>query len=171
MDVKIKPSLLKIRREKIKHIILHHTSELYKKETSRIDNNKYQMKGIYDGTFELKQGDINYHYIIEKVEDEYSVFTCRPFTFLCDFDDINEQYNKSSLHIGLMGNYDFKVPEKRLYEILAFRLLNPFSRLFQINENNIHFHRDLSDNDDLTCPGLFLDKSIIISMMRKYVIK
>jgi len=171
MDVKIKPSLLTIRRNKLRYIILHHTSEIYKDSKSKINNNKYQMKGIYDGTLELKHGDVNYNFVIDKIDGEFSVFTCRPFTFLCDFDDIPDQYNRSAVHIGLMGNYDFKISEKRCYEILAYRILNPISKMFKIPETNIFFHRELSDNKDLTCPGLFVDKTVIISMMRKYLIK
>ena len=68
MKIPFKPSLLKVRRGKPRFIILHHTSEMYENPESRIDNQKFQMPGISKGVLELKQGDINYHYVIEKLQ-------------------------------------------------------------------------------------------------------
>ena len=70
-----------------------------------------------------------------------------------------------------MGSYDFKIPEKRCYEILAFRVLNPFMKMFHIAPNKIKFHNEVSDNKDLSCPGDFIDKEVVISMVRRFVIK
>jgi len=163
--------MMTVRRKKPKWIILHHTSELYDVPQARIDNAKYQMPGIFSGVLEKKQGDINYHYIIEKVKDEYIPICCRPFVFMCEWDDIHPDINERAIHVALMGNYDFKIPEKRCYEILAYRLLNPFMNMYHITPNKIKFHSEVSSNKDLTCPGDFVDPVVIESMVRKYVIK
>jgi hypothetical protein len=77
-----------------------------------------------------------------------------------------------SIHIALLGSYDFKVPTKRLYETLAYRCLNPLVRVFHIPVKNIKLHSEVSTNPDKqTCPGLFVDKSVIISQVNRFVIK
>lgn len=171
MKIPLRPSRLKVRRESIRYIILHHTAEIYEQPESRIDNQLYQMPGIFKGVLEKKQGDVNYNYIVEKIKDDYIAITCRPFVYLCEWDDIDVNINKRAIHVALLGNYDFKVPEKRCYEVLAFRLLNPMLKMFRLNPNRILFHNEVSDIDDLTCPGDFIDKAIVISMVRRYVIK
>jgi len=171
MKIPLKPSLLKIRRGKPQWIILHHTSELYVNPASKIDNPKFQIKGLLKGVLELKQADINYHYVIDKIEDDYQPVICRPFVYLCDWDDIPININNRSIHISLLGNYDFKVPEKRMYEILAFRVLNPMLKMFKLSPNRIKLHRDVSSNKDLTCPGDFIDEAMIEAQVRRFIIK
>lgn len=169
--IRLRPSLLKVRRKSVKWIILHHTAEMYEFPESRIDNQKFQMPGLYKGVLEKKQGDINYHYVLDKIKDEYNPIACRPLVYLCDWPDISTDVNKRAVHVALMGSYDFKVPEKRMYEVLAFRLLNPFMKMFNITPNRIKLHSELSSNKDLTCPGEFIDKNMVIAMTRRYVIK
>ncbi len=171
MKIPFKPSMMQIRRSSIKWIILHHTSEIYVNPESRIDNAKFQIPGISKGVLELKQGDINYHYILDKIEEDYYPILCRPYVYLCEWDDIHDDINKRSIHIALLGNYDFKVVEKRCYEVLAYRLLNPMMKLFGITPNKIKLHKDVSNNNDISCPGDFVDPIVIESMVRKFVLK
>jgi hypothetical protein len=171
LKIQLRPSTLKLRRNKIKYIIIHHTSEMYKRDEAKIDNRKYQMPDIFKGVLENKDGDINYHYILEQVKEEYVPVICRPISFLCDWDDIDPNINRRSIHIGLLGNYDLKIPDKRLYEIMTFRVISPMLKLFNLSTERIKFHSEVSSNKDLTCPGEFLEKAKIISMIRKFVIK
>jgi hypothetical protein len=73
--------------------------------------------------------------------------------------------------VALLGSYDFKIPEQRLYEILAYRLLNPIMKQFIINPSLIYFHHEISNKKDETCPGTFIDKNKIITMVRRFVVK
>jgi len=171
MKIPLRPSRLTVRRQTVKYIIIHHTAELYPAPESKIDNAKYQMPGLFKGVLEDKTADVNYHYVIDKIKDEYVPIVCRPFIYLCEWDDIHDDINKRSVHVALMGNYGYKVPEKRLYEILAFRVLNPFMKMFHITPNKIKFHNEVTNIKDLTCPGDFIDKEIVISMVRRFVIK
>ncbi len=171
MKIPLKPSLMKIRRGKPKWIILHHTSEIYENPMAKIDNSKFQIQGLSKGVLELKQSDYNYHYVIEKINDEYYPIVCRPFVYLCEWDDIDPNINNRSIHIGFLGDYNYKIPEKRFYEVLAFRILNPMLKMFKLAPNRIKFHNDVSSNEELTCPGDFIDKEIIISMVRRFVVK
>jgi hypothetical protein len=169
--IHLRPSLLDIRRKSVKWIIVHHTAEIYEFPESRIDNNKYQMPGIYAGVLEKKQGDVNYHYVLDKIKGEYNCIACRPIVYLCDWPDIPADINKRAVHVALMGSYDYKVPEKRMYEILAFRLLNPMIKLFGISPNRIKMHYEVTKDKDLSCPGDFINKDVIIAMTRRYVVK
>ena len=171
MKIPLKPSMMQIRRQSVKWIILHHTAEMYHQPEARIDNAKYQWPSLAKGVLELKQGDINYHYIVEKVGEDYIPIACRPISYLCDWDDIDVNINNRAVHVALLGSYDFKIPEKRCYEILAYKLLNPMLKLFHIPPSKIKFHRDVSSDKDLSCPGDFVDQAVIIAMVRKFVIK
>jgi hypothetical protein len=171
MKIPLRPSLLKVRRQSVKWIILHHTSEMYDEPGARIDNAKYQLKYLFNGVLEKKQGDVNYHYVIDKIKDDYIATVTRPFVYLCEWDDIDVNINNRAIHVALMGNYDFKVPEKRMYEVLAFRLLNPFMKMYHIAPNKIKMHYEVSSNKDLTCPGDFIDRAVVESMVRRFVIK
>jgi len=172
MRIPLKPSLLKMRRTKVKWIILHHTIDEYPGAIdAKVDNSKYQMKSIFNQVLEQKHGDVNYHFVIDKIKEDYVPITCRPFVTLCDYSDITTNINNSAIHIALLGSYDFKVPEKRLYEVLAFRLINPLLKMFLLNPNRIKFHHEVSDIKDKTCPGDFMDKDIVIAMVRRFVLK
>lgn len=171
MKIPFKPSLLKVRHEAVRYIILHHSVCKYPAPESKIDNPKYQMTGLYNGVLEQKDADINYNFVIDKIKDDYAIITCRPFVTYCTFDDIDPNINKYAIHVSFMGSYDLKIPTKRCYEVLAYRLLNPMLKMYHLNPNRILFHRDISNNKDLTCPGYFVDKESIIAMVRRFVLK
>ena len=171
MKIPLKPSLLKVRRQSVKFIILHHTSCLYPQPAARIDNPKYQLPSLFKGVLEQKTADINYHYVVEKIKEDYVALVCRPFVYECVWNDIDPNINKKSVHIAILGNYSFKIPEKRLYEVLAFRLLNPFMKMFGLSPSRIKFHKEVSSNKDLDCPGEFFNKDVAIAMTRRFIIK
>jgi hypothetical protein len=171
MKIQLRPSLLKVRRQTVKWIILHHTAELYKQPAAKIDNPQFQLPELYKGVLEDKTGDVNYHYVIEKIKDDYYPITTRPFPYLCQWDDIDVNINNRSIHVALLGNYDFTVPEVRLYEVLAYRLLNPFMKMFGLTPQKIKFHSELSSNEALTCPGDFVDMGRVEALVRRFVIK
>lgn len=171
MKLPLKPSLLKVRRGKPQWIILHHTSEMYENPEARIDNSKFQLKGLSKGVLEKKQGDINYHYVLDKIEEDYQPIVCRPFVYLCEWDDIAPSINNRAIHISLLGNYNFKVPEKRLYEILAYRIINPMLKMFKLDPSRVKLHSEVSSDKELTCPGDFIDPAVIEAQVRRFVIK
>lgn len=171
MKLPLKPSMLKLRRQSVKWIILHSTIEMYDLPQARIDTPKYQTSALFKGVLEKKQGDVNYHYVVEKIKEDYVPIVLRPFPYMCEWDDIRPDINNRSIHIALLGDYNFTIPSKRLYEILAYKLLNPFMKMYRLSPSRIKFHREVSDNKDLTCPGDFVDPAIIEAMVRKFVLK
>ena len=171
MKLKLRPSMLKVRRQTVKWIIIHHTAEMYPAPSSRIDNPKFQMPGLVKGVHVQKTGDINYHYVIDKIKEDYWPIVTRPIAYKCEWDDIHPDINNRAVHIAVMGSYSFKVPVVRLYEILAFRLLNPMLKLFAIPPSKIKLHRDVSSIEDLSCPGDFFNEGKLITLVRRFVIK
>ena len=171
MKLPLRPSRLTVRRQTIKWIILHHTSEIYKQPAAKIDNSTFQTVDLIKGVLEDKSADINYHYIIEKIKDDFYPIVARPFPYLCEWDDIDDNINNRALHVAVLGNYDIVVPEKRMYEILAYKVLNPFIKMYHIPVDHIKFHNEVSSNEDITCPGDFMDQGRVISLVRRFVVK
>lgn len=162
---------LKVRHFPPKWIVIHSTFEFYKSPESRIDNLKYQLYGIEKDVMERSDPDFNYHFIVEKIKDDYQVFVCRPFVTMCEFDDIDININKKSIHVALMGDYNLKIPEKRMYDVLAYRLIAPLLSLFSLNTSKIKTHDEISLNEKSRCPGEFFDKDILILFARKYTMR
>lgn len=170
MKIPFRPSRLTIRRKPIKWLIIHHTAEFYELPEARIDNAKYQTKAIFKGVLERKEADVNYNVVIEKIDEDYIPIVARPFSYLCEYPDISPDINKRALHVALLGSYDFKIPNIRLMEVLAYKVLNPFMNMFKISTNKIKLHRDVS-TEDISCPGDFVNLGKIMALVKRYVIK
>jgi len=170
MKLQLRPSLLKIRRQSVKWIIIHHTAEMYPQPAARIDNSSFQIPELYKGVLEDKSGDINYNYVVEKIKEDFHPIVTRPFVYMCDWDSIPDDINNRAIHVAVLGTYSLKVPEKRLYEVLAFRLLNPMLKMFHISPSKIKLHSEVS-TVETDCPGDFFDKDVLISMVRRFVVK
>jgi len=166
----LRPALLNIRRQSVKWIIVHHTDEYYTRPETKIDNPKYQMGSIFNGVLEKKDGDVNYHYVIEKIKEDYVAIVTRPTVYLCEWDDIPININKRAVHVAMLGSYDLKLPEKRLYDVLAYRILNPMLKIYGLSPAKIKLHREVSE-EEITCPGEFFAKERMITSVRKFVIK
>lgn len=167
----LRPSLLKIRRQSVKWIIIHHTAEMYENPEARLDNPKYQLPGIFKGVLELKQGDVNYHYVVEKIKEDYVAIATRPIPYLCEWSDIPDNINNRAVHVALLGNLDFQIPPLRAYQILAYRLVNPMLKMFGIPPSKVKLHKEVSSEDDIYCPGEFFDLDRLIAQVRRFVIK
>ena len=46
-----------------------------------------------------------------------------------------------------------------------------YNEIQTLNDNWNFLHTEVSDDKELTCPGEFVDKAVIISMVRRFVIK
>lgn len=171
MKMPFRPELMKIRRKPFRWIIVHHTAEMYPQPEAKIDNPNYQFPFIMNGVLEQKTGDINYHYVIERVKEDYIAIASRPLSFLCEWPDIHPDINQRAFHVALLGSYDLKIPEKRLYEVLAFKIINPVLKIYGLSPNKIQLHNEVTNIKDLTCPGEFINKDIIIAMCRRFVVK
>ncbi len=164
-------SKLNIRHVKPKYIVLHHSWCQYQVPSVKMDTSEFQTRTLYTQTMEKKIADVNYHYVIEKIKNDFNTMACRPFVATCDYPDIDENINKRALHFALLGNYDLSLPEKRAYEVLTYRLINPFMKIFSISPTRIYLHSELSDNKEESCPGEFFSKSVVISFVKRFVMR
>jgi hypothetical protein len=170
MKLPYKPSLMTVRRTRPRFIIIHHTAELYLNPSIKIDNNTYQYGKLSNGALELKDADIQYHFVVEKIGDDYQTIMARPFVYICDgFEDIPEHINNASIHVALLGNYNFRVPSSRMYETLGYRCLAPLLKILWLNPDRIKLHKDVSEDENCQCPGEFVDLAIIKSMARRFL--
>jgi hypothetical protein len=171
MKYPFRVSNLNIRHTQPRYIIIHHTWCQYQIPKTKIDNQKYQMNALYSQVMEKKIVDLNYHYIIEQIKDDYSVITARPFVATCDYPDLEENLNHKGIHIALLGNYNIDMLEKRAYEVLAYRVLSPLMKLFSISPSKVFLHSEVSFNDDEQCPGDFFNKEIALSFVKRFLMK
>lgn len=171
MKLPFKPSLLKTRHTKPIWLVIHHTVCQYANTASAIDSPKYQYGDIVNNAIASKQPELNYHYVIDKIKEDYQVITARPFVFECDYPDIPEFKNKKALHVAFMGNYDLKIPEARLYEVAAYKVITPLMKIFSISPNKLVTHAEISDDEDQSCPGDFFDMDRLITQARRFLVK
>lgn len=170
MKYPFRVSRLNIRKTKVQYVILHHTWCQYPIPELKMDNAQYQMPKLYKQVMEQKIADVNYHYVLEQVKDDFITNVCRPFVSLCDYPDIHPNINRKGLHVALLGNYDVDLPDKRAYEVLAYRLLSPFMKMFSLSPSRIYLHSEISDEEE-SCPGEFFSKEVIISFIKRYLMK
>lgn len=171
MKYPLKPNRLDIRRKPIRYIIVHHTWCQYPIPQLELDSQEYQVGKLFSQVMEQKTVDLNYHAVITRVRQEYVCILGRPFVATCDFPDIDPQYNLRAIHIALLGNFNEDIPDKRAYEIMAFRAINPFIRLLGLNESRIYTHKYLSENEEESCPGEFFADNVLVAFMRKFRMK
>lgn len=170
--IPFKPSKLKTRHVFPKWIVIHHTfcPWGYTHPTTRVDNPSFQSTGLTVDVLKKKDADVNFHFVVEQIKDEFFVMAFRPVVTECFFEDIHPDINKRAIHLAVLGNYDLKVPEKRLYEVFSYRLINPFLTFTKIPISRVIFHNEVGD-ENTSCPGFFFNKVRLITLIRKYVIK
>lgn len=144
---------------------------MYENPEARIDNSKYQMPGIFKGVMELKEADVNYHYVVEKIKQDYVAIATRPIPYICEWNDIDTNINNRAVHVACLGNLDFQIPPKRLYDIMAYRLINPMMKLFNLTPSKIKLHNEVSIDPGIYCPGEFFDKGRLITSVRRFLVK
>ncbi len=171
MKYPFKLPLMKIRHTKVQYVIIHHTWCTYQEPSIKIDAPKFQMKKMSNYVMEKKVPDINYHFIVERIGDDFYPFIARPFVLECDFPDIESNMNRKSIHVALLGNYDVDFPEKRTYEVLCYKIINPLLKMFSLSYSRIKFHNEVSSNENETCPGTFVSKNIIEAQARRFIMK
>jgi len=171
MAVPIKKARLKIRRGRPTWIVIHHTICQPISIDALLDKKKFQTGKIRTyNVIAKKRVDINFHFVVEKVDDDFEVIIARPIVAECEFDDIPNDYYRS-IHIGLLGDYDVQNATTRLYDVLAYRILVPLMKMFAIPIDRIVFHRDISTNKDCTCPGISVFLPLVKAKVKEYWMK
>jgi hypothetical protein len=149
------------------YIILHSTSCRISIPPVDKDKAQFQLQKYEELNFKLfnKPGVTYFHYIVERVNNDFQVSVSQPLLTSCEFDDLDDIY-KRSIHVAFLGDYETTIPKTRMYQVLAFRVLSPLMRLFAIKESDILLHSAISNEKDITCPGKEIDLSKILNVLR-----
>ena len=138
----------------INRIIIHHS-------WSKDNENLCDWENIKGYHLNLGWDDIGYHYGIEKVDNVYNIMHGRP-EYIVGAHCLG--YNKSSLGIVVVGNYDLKEPEDAAYELLARLCCSRMHKHKTIAEVSPH-HKY---NQNKTCPGKLFDMKLLGKMIDYY---
>ena len=152
-----------------RYIIIHNANCLleYNDPKTTIDTKKQQYQWTkYIHVNQLKLSDINYHFIVDKLNNDYEIFVGKPLHSYCIFEDIDDMYLES-IHIAVMGDYNEDMANKRLYDVLAYRLINPLLYWFHLDKNKVKLHSEVS-KEEINCPGEFFFKEVLMSSITRY---
>lgn len=173
MPLPIRPSDLEYVQKFPKYIVLHDTNELNLNVGSLVyDDETFQTHKLQKSWYELtKEPNLPYHFVIEKFKDDYFVISTRPILTAIPFGDIDEDYQKNSIHIAMVGDYSSDIASSRIYSILGFKILAPMLRLFSISDMNIITHSEISKDEHKTCPGDLFNVVKLRGIIRNYIKK
>jgi len=154
-----------------RYIVIHDVSCMNTQiDKLRLDSPKFQTNILRNQQYIIDmQPDLNYHYIVEKIGEDYEVILGRPFATYCEYDDIKNPYNHS-IHICVMGNYNFDIPAKRLYQKIVYSIISPLIRQFKFPKDRIVLHSEISTDQSVVCPGTFFDKNILMNHVKSMLI-
>ena len=153
MTLPIKNSLYTYTQKFHKYIIIHHTDELNLNTGNVIiDKPSFQLNSLAKSFYQLEKMYLPYHFVIEKVGDEYINMVTAPLLTKHEFLDMDDKY-QNGIHIALLGNYNMDTVDQKLYDVLNLRIIIPMMKTYNILEDNILKHSDVSFFPDMKCPG------------------
>ena len=169
MKIPLKIKLFDRLRKIPRFIIIHDVScQAPEDPALRIDNKKPQMNLLRTRLYLNKmEPDVNYHFVLEEIGEEFEVNLGRPMGVACNYPDIPSQY-VFAFHVCVMGNYDYAIPSIRLYEKLCYSVLAPLIYQFKIPMKRIFLHNELVKGS--TCPGSFFDINMVRSKLPQFLI-
>lgn len=152
--IPIKPYDLEYSGRWPKYIMIHNTSELNLTNGSlSIDTNKYQTDILQKNFYQIvNEPNLPYHFLIEKINNDYKVILTRPLLTKIEWLDLDDIYLEA-VHVGILGDLNKDIPNDRLYKTLAYYVCAPLMRLFNLTNENIIKHSDVSYDPELVCPG------------------
>ena len=160
---------------KPKYIVIHdsnclnHSDSVLNIDSPRTGMGALKINNITKGHHK----DINFHYIVDRLGNDYEIISGRPINIHCEHDDVSSQFD-SAIHVIILCDLNVEVPKTRMYQILAYRCLAPTIRMLKIGgdpKSVIRFHSDImkENKDDILCPGSFLAKELLIAQTRRYL--
>ncbi len=158
---------------KPKYIIIHDSNCLNHTDAALITTSREPTVGNLKINNIVKNGDddYNYHFIVDKIGDDYEVIAGRPMNIHCHFDNIDKAY-EDSIHVIILCDLNVDMPDNRLYKILAYRCLAPLVKMLKIASDPskaVFFHDEIETKSDKRCPGDFLAKELLLSQIRRYL--
>lgn len=171
MRVPYKPALLSKGPKRYKYIILHDINCMGKNNNEFKVDRTLAQTGKLRSRFkvEKKYDELPYHFVCEKVGDDYETIVGRPLQFSCEYSDINYSFGHFAVHILVMGNFNIIDAETRMYQQICYRAISPMIRFFRIQRSNVLLHGELS-TEQLDCPGFNFDKNQLKAFLQPFTI-
>ena len=161
---------LQLRTKTPQYIIIHSTNCRCPFPSLRQDTKDFKTDSVIACNVELDQEqDCIFHYIIDKIHDDYYVIIGRPEYYKYTGFNFKNSAFEESLHICIIGDYNQVKAPTRLYEVLSYRLL---ARLLYQNNmpvSNILLHSDIDKS--VSCPGSFFDKILLINTLKRFRVR
>lgn len=168
MRLPYRPKLLPVARARFQYIMIHDVTCQYEGIMELIkDSPKFQVgkmranSFILDGMYEL-----NYHFVVDKINDNYESIMGRPLYARCEIDGLPTNYNDRSIHIGAVGDFHNENPGERFYQEMAYRIIIPMMRIYHISPAQVMLHRDVVE--DSNCPGTYFKMALLQSYIKSW---
>lgn len=172
MKIPYKPKSFTKRTKPVRYIIIHDLNCQFSDANDFFsDSQRFQISKLRTRNFVLTgETDLNYHFVVEKINDDYETVVGRPLNALCDYPDIKAPYS-DAIHIAVLGNFDIDVPPDRLYKQLAYRAVSPLIATYRLNINKVLLHHQVSDDESSKqCPGQNFDYNKFLASLKVMLI-
>lgn len=118
---------------------------------------------------EKKYFELPYHFVCEKLKDDYETVIARPLQYSCEdgYPELDSLYSRYAIHICIMGNFNMMTDDSRMYQQICYRAITPMMRVYHIRRNNIFLHGELT-SEHVDCPGLNFQKSKLMAYIEKF---
>jgi len=168
MRLPFRPKLLPVARRRFRYIIIHDVVCQFDGIHELLtDSSKYQIDKMKSSNFILNaEYELPYHFVIDKIGDDYATLVARPLFARCEYDDIKPPYDHT-IHIGTVGDFHNENPGERYYQQLAYRVVIPMMRTFFIPPSNIVLHHEISEAEEL-CPGPYFRRDLLMSYVKSW---
>ena len=171
MKLPYKPTHLSKGPKRYTSIVIHDASCQYQFGNNLIIDSKESQVNTARSELrvEKKYFELPYHFVCEKMKDDYETVIARPLQYSCEdaYSDLDSMYARYAIHICVMGNYNMLTDESRMYQQLCYRAITPMMRIYRIRRGNIFLHGELS-SDHMDCPGLNFQKSRLLAYISRY---
>ncbi len=165
--IPLRPSDLVFSNKWPRWLVIHHAHELDLGASSvQFDTPESQISKFKKIDFQKSQiSTPPYHFILEQIGNDFEIIVGRPLlTVMTEFEDLDPEFQQG-IQIGILGNCNEDIPPARLYDTLAFKIINPLMRLFTIQTENVVLHRDVSRNR-IDCPGEYFIYAKLIAAIK-----
>ena len=168
MRLPFRPKLLPTIRKRFRYIILHDATCQFEGITELMhDTQKYQIGKMKSSNFILNaEFELPYHFVVDKIMDDYETIVARPLFARCEYDDIRPPY-EHSIHIGTVGDFHGENPGERYYQQIAYRIVIPMMKTFRIPPSNILLHHEISESEE-SCPGPYFRKELLMAYVKSW---
>lgn len=168
MKIPYKPSLFERINIKPRYIVIHDINcEFDGLAEFQTLSNQFRTGKLRDTNFLFNaEFDLNYHFVVEKVLDDYETVVGRPLWAVCEHEDIVSPYDKA-FHVLMLGNFNDINPDDRFYRQMAYRAVSPLMVMFRIPIGNIVLHSEISNSKDkVQCPGSLFSIDKLTSQLK-----